>query len=569
VSNDIRYDSLLVRELARELNESLAGARLEAAFLDRERLWLVLQTAPARRRGPPPPDLLWQLHPSSGHLTTGPAAAADGRVQLGGRPPVARVTAPADERIIEIELEAAAAPAGVARHITVELMTNQWNAVARAADGRIIGVLRERDAGARVLKAGAAYMPPAASGRLGAVTCPGWEEWLAALGPVPAGERTRALARLVAYTSPLNAAWIIGDAGVRDSETALRHALDRYRALVGSGSLRPVLRREDGRWQPYLAAYDADAAAGEEMPSLLAAFAEAAARSEATPAGSAAAEQALAAVARRLDALGQKLHRLDQERAGADEEAVRLRTRADLLLSQLHLVPRGAAHVQLQDFAGGSTELELDPALSAAENASRMYEAARRRGRAAARVPGLLKAAEAERQRLERLASRIREGTAAPADVERLAGRLAGGLSAPGRADRKPLPYREYRTSGGLEVRVGKGSRANDELTFRHSSPNDIWLHARDVAGAHVILRWPRADANPAAGDIVEAAVLAALFSRARTSHTVPVDWTRRKYVRKPRKAPPGAVVPERVRTVFVQPDAGLEEKLRAGEWPV
>jgi predicted ribosome quality control (RQC) complex YloA/Tae2 family protein len=124
-------------------------------------------------------------------------------------------------------------------------------------------------------------------------------------------------------------------------------------------------------------------------------------------------------------------------------------------------------------------------------------------------------------------------------------------------------PYRRYRTSGGLEVRVGRGSSSNDDLTFHHSSPDDIWLHARDVAGAHVVLRWPEREANPPARDINEAAVLAALFSRARTAGTVPVDWTRRKYVRKPRKAPPGKVAIERARTVFVEPDAAMEKRMR------
>jgi predicted ribosome quality control (RQC) complex YloA/Tae2 family protein len=57
--------------------------------------------------------------------------------------------------------------------------------------------------------------------------------------------------------------------------------------------------------------------------------------------------------------------------------------------------------------------------------------------------------------------------------------------------------------------------------------------------------------------------VLAALHSRARTSGTVPVDWTRRKYVRKPRKAPPGQVLVDRTKTVFVEPDAAVEERMR------
>jgi predicted ribosome quality control (RQC) complex YloA/Tae2 family protein len=63
----------------------------------------------------------------------------------------------------------------------------------------------------------------------------------------------------------------------------------------------------------------------------------------------------------------------------------------------------------------------------------------------------------------------------------------------------------------------------------------------------------------------MEAAVLAAIHSKARTSRTVPVDYTRRKYVSKRRKAPPGQVMLERAQTLFVEPDADLEERLR---WP-
>jgi predicted ribosome quality control (RQC) complex YloA/Tae2 family protein len=127
----------------------------------------------------------------------------------------------------------------------------------------------------------------------------------------------------------------------------------------------------------------------------------------------------------------------------------------------------------------------------------------------------------------------------------------------------QPLPYKCYRTTGGLEVRVGRNSRANDQLTFHHASPNDIWLHARDVAGAHVVLRWHDRDNNPPARDIAEAAALAALHSRGRTSRIVPVDWTRRKYVRKPRKAPPGQVVIERAKTLFAEPDIRMERLMR------
>jgi predicted ribosome quality control (RQC) complex YloA/Tae2 family protein len=555
VSNAIRYDSLLVRELARELHVSLSGGRIDDVFFDRERLRLTLRMRPFRRGHDGPPSLLWQLHPSSGHLTPAPEGAGAGRARLPAGARVAAVSAPPDERILVVDIDADNDTPGTLRRIIVELVTNQWNACGLGADGRILALLRERRSAGRELRAGIRWTPLPSSGRPGSTGPLGRDEWVAALATVPAGERLRALPRLVAYTSPQNAGWIAGEADVTDSVAALERARDRYVRLVWGEPPQPVLLEERGGWQPYVAA----ASGGEAMPTLLHAFAEAAARASAAPTAAEVVEQAVSALAERLEALNRRERRLRQEQSGAAEEAERLRRSADLLLSQLHIVSRGAASVDLDDWAGSRIEVELDPSLSPSDNATRLYDEARRRDRAAARIPKLLHAVERQRRRLEALGTRIREGAATDDELARLQPqRRTAGREAP-----TSLPYRLYRTSGGLEVRVGRGSRANDELTFRHSSPNDVWLHARDVAGAHVILRWARADANPPARDLAEAAVLAALHSRARTSGTVPVDWTRRKYVRKPRKAGPGLVLPDRVRTLFVEPDAELESRLR------
>jgi len=123
-------------------------------------------------------------------------------------------------------------------------------------------------------------------------------------------------------------------------------------------------------------------------------------------------------------------------------------------------------------------------------------------------------------------------------------------------------PFRTYHSTSGLEIRVGRGAASNDELTFHESSPEDVWLHARDSAGAHVVLRW-HAPEPPPARALEEAAILAAWHSKSRGSALVPVDWTRRKYVRKPRGSAPGSVVVQRSETVMVRPDASLERKLR------
>src|SRR5690606_7142905 len=331
---------------------------------------------------------------------------------------------------------------------------------------------------------------------------------------------------------------------------------ERYLDLVWRAPREPVVLTIDGRAQPYSRP---EPGPGERAATLLDAFARAAVLAASAPAAADSIERALDTLSRQLDAVGRRRQRLEAQRIGAAAEAERLRRQADLLLAQLHRVPRGSSTVELDDFAGGTVTVELDPKLSPSENAKQWYDAARRRDRAAARVPALLREAQREATRLEQLIERVRTGEATPEELARIrpAPRTVRERSA------EALPYREYRTSSGLEVRVGRGSRANDELTFRHSKPNDIWLHARDVAGAHVILRWDHATENPPASALAEAAVLAALHSRARTSGVVAVDWTRRKYVRKPRKAGPGLVVPERVRTLFVVPDPAAEERLR------
>jgi predicted ribosome quality control (RQC) complex YloA/Tae2 family protein len=204
----------------------------------------------------------------------------------------------------------------------------------------------------------------------------------------------------------------------------------------------------------------------------------------------------------------------------------------------------------------------LDPALTPDGNARRHYDQAARIRRARQRLPARIRTAREAWRDLERLRERALAGDASRDEVEEALPRGAGPAAARG-GDAEQLPYRTYRSSGGLEIRVGRGAGRNDDLTFRHSSPDDIWLHARHTAGAHVVLRWGR-ESNPPERDLREAGILAALHSKARTSGSVPVDWTRRKYVRKPRKAPPGAVIPDRVSTVFVSPDPEVETRLRA-----
>lgn len=270
------------------------------------------------------------------------------------------------------------------------------------------------------------------------------------------------------------------------------------------------------------------------------------------------------------DALRNRIRRLEKRRAALKrqlegESADHLRDLGNLLLTRQDEAPKGTETVNLTGFDGTAMDVHLDPRLDAVQNAERMFDLARRRERAANEIPGRVRRTE---QRIARLAAALETArTSEPSEeLWDLAGgkpegrRVGGGKRPP--VEDEPLPYRRYRSSGGFEIRVGRSAKANDSLTFRHSAPEDIWLHARQAAGAHVILRWERRDQNPPLPDLTEAAVLAALRSEARHSGVVAVDWTRRKHVRKPRKAAPGIVVPERVSTLFVEPDPAVEAKL-------
>ncbi len=119
------------------------------------------------------------------------------------------------------------------------------------------------------------------------------------------------------------------------------------------------------------------------------------------------------------------------------------------------------------------------------------------------------------------------------------------------------LPYRTFEV-GGYTVLVGKTSHDNDELTFRHARPNDIWMHARGVPGSHVVIRL---DGRPKPGrDVIRlAAALAAYYSKYRNAGNVPVCYTERKYVHKMKGAPPGTVRLDREEVVMVKPAPGGE----------
>ncbi|MGD2123540.1 MAG: NFACT RNA binding domain-containing protein [Gemmatimonadota bacterium] len=530
------WDAPLTAAVARDLDSRLSGGRLRAHIFDWERreLSLFFRTLTVR----------WSLHPDAGWVRLSSAAEPSGAA----RPLAAdllKVEALPDERLLRFKLRKLRGRVRSVQ-IVVELMTNQWNALlVEDSEEWIRHVLWRRRSENRDLSPGQSYRAPDPSSRLGVGSSLTEADWNRLLAEVEPGEAGRTLLETMAFTSPVNVSALL--------DAPNGYALwERLRTLE---SLDPCLLEFDRGKQPYpivindftfdrfetiLDAVEAAAEAGDE------------------------AHHPEASVLQELDrAIEQargKVRGIQRElEEAADPEVTR--EKASLILARLGEIPKGVSEISIAGFQGDPVQLTLDPALSAHENAEALYREASRQERARDRLPALLEGARARVARLESLLEGVRSGTIDPGEASlSLPSRAPGGKGRPVRKDGR-LPFKRFRSSGGLEILVGRGPADNDELTFRHARPDDIWLHAREAGGAHVVLRWSRKEPPPGK-DLSEAAALAALNSRARSAGVVPVDWARRKHVRKPRKAPPGTVRLEQASTLFVEPDPELPGRL-------
>jgi predicted ribosome quality control (RQC) complex YloA/Tae2 family protein len=206
--------------------------------------------------------------------------------------------------------------------------------------------------------------------------------------------------------------------------------------------------------------------------------------------------------------------------------------------------------------------LEAAQREAAKERAAALFAQYKRLGKAIAHVEereraiaAAIEANDVVRWELERVSDEdLAEVEAAIAHLGR--GSSARRMPDPQPHKRKRAPL-EFRTASGSRIRVGRSPAENAELTFRVARPNDLWFHARNTPGAHVILARDDRDTAPAQ-DIASAAALAAYHSKARSSGSVAVDYTARKNVRKQREAPAGLVWYMHAKTIVVEPRGTL-----------
>ena len=260
-------------------------------------------------------------------------------------------------------------------------------------------------------------------------------------------------------------------------------------------------------------------------------------------------------------------HAAEHHRRSAEQmmEELSSASRADryerwghLLMAQQDAVEAGTEEVTLPDLfeAGEPVTIPLDPAKSAVENAEHYYARARRTRRSRQEAEARLDDTLARADQAEALLARLREVDTLDG-IKRFRKEHEADLApfvTRDDADVQSFPFRRFDLGGGFEVWVGKNARQNDELTFHVAQKYDLWMHARGVPGSHTILHLPNRDAEPGKRRKHTAAAIAAYYSKARGSGVVPVMVTRRKYVRSPTGAAPGAVRVEREDVILVEP---------------
>ncbi len=285
-------------------------------------------------------------------------------------------------------------------------------------------------------------------------------------------------------------------------------------------------------------------------------------------------------IAQRLKTLLAKLrHKADTftARLQQSDQAESYRQKADLLMANLHHWQIGSSQIELADFESGEpVVLPLNPEKNAVQNAQALYKQHQKLKRSRAAVMPLLKAVNAEIGYLEQVEESLlqvpayegeadlrsleetrseliaqgylRDTTGYQADFSHNSGRGRSGVK------KDDVGFRRYTTPQGLDLLIGRNNSQNEQLTFKQASDYDLWFHAQEIPGSHVLLRLDAGD-DPTDETLQLAASFAAYYSRARQAEQVPVVYTQPKNVYKPKGALPGMVIYKHEQVLWGQPD--------------
>ncbi|RNB87939.1 fibronectin/fibrinogen-binding protein [Brevibacillus nitrificans] len=259
----------------------------------------------------------------------------------------------------------------------------------------------------------------------------------------------------------------------------------------------------------------------------------------------------------------EKLENTLQEAKDADL----FRLYGELITASMHQMKRGDTElvtVNWYDEAGTMITIPLDPLKTPSENLQSYYKRYNKAKNSMQVVGEQIEQAQTEIAYLDGLLVQLAHATLK--DAEEIREELVEQGYMRDRKKRGPRKKKDvrpeleaYQSTDGTDILVGKNNKQNEYLTNKLAAPYETWLHTKDIPGSHVVIRAREFSDQT----LLEAANLAAYFSRAQQGSQVPVDYTLIRHVKKPSGSKPGYVIYEQQRTLYVTPDSGLIRQLK------
>ena len=275
--------------------------------------------------------------------------------------------------------------------------------------------------------------------------------------------------------------------------------------------------------------------------------------------------QLLHVIRKNLQRNKKKLKKLSNE-LKATENADEYRIKGEVLTTYLYQIKRGMTKITLPNFYDNNKEItiSLSNQLSPSQNAQKYFKKYQKLKNAVTFVNEQIELTKKEVAYLEEIQTQIELAT--PADLDDIKtelqqeGYIKKKQQKSKRSSRVKINKPEtFIASDGTEILVGKNNLQNEKLTLHTAKKTDIWLHAKNIPGSHVIIK----SNNPSDETLFEAAMLAAYFSKFRSSANVPIDYVQVKNIRKPNGSKPGFVIYEGQKTLTVTPTEDFVLELR------
>lgn len=565
------FDALTMAAVRDELRQKLLGGRVQKVFLISE-LALGLEIYAGRARH----WLFISAHPQNARVQLSPRRL--GRVtekvtplllllrKHGRDSRLEAIEQPAWERVLELHFAQWDEESRRVRRcrLVVEIMGRHSNAILVNEEGLVLEALKRVGpelSRYRVVQPHKPYVPPPrqdkvlpeelTAGQLAARCRPLGKEaplWQALVAGIAGFSPL--LAREVAFRATGNASARLAEVGA--SWEAVAAQVREFAAMAREGRWAPgVALSEKGEalaFAPYpLTHYPTR----RDYPSISEALdAYYAFWDESAPSSLAGAKERVKALMDMRRERGRRRQEALERALTQGAEAERLRQWGEYLLAYAHAMAPGQTTLEVE-----GQRIPLEAQRGPVEQAQAYFKAYRKAQGALREVPALLEGARREMEYLDQLLMYL-ELAATPAEVQAIKaevgepGRRGEARQRPARAVR--LPLARVVSADGFEIWVGKTGRQNEEITFGRGAPEDLWLHARGVPGAHVLIR---TGGRPVPErTVAEAAGYAAYHSQARAAPKVAVDYTPQKFVRRIPGGPPGLVRYSREQTIYARP---------------